>query len=258
MDTFESSDGTVIAYERSGAGPALVLVGGALGDHTAARDLARLLAPTFTVFNYDRRGRASSGDTPPYSIELEIEDLEELIRYAGGSASVFGRGTGAALALRAAADGVDMTALVAYEPPYIVGESRARPPADLSARVRGMVANARPGDAVERYLVEAAAISPFAVTQLRSNPGWGAMEAVAATITHDLAIMGDCEIPTDRFGRIKVPVAIQDGAASPSWLRQAARAVAAAIPEAQYMTLNAPSPGFDAATTAPVLIELLA
>ena len=84
------------------------------------------------------------------------------------------------------------------------------------------------------------------------------MEAVASTITHDLAIMGDYAIPTDRFGRIKVPVAIQDGAASPSWLRQAARVVAEAIPDARYMTLNAPTAAFDAATTAAALNALLA
>ena len=258
METFESSDGTVIAYQRAGNGPVLVLVGGALTDHDSARDLVRLLAPTFSVYSYDRRGRGSSSDTPPYSVDLEVEDIEELITRTGGPAMVVGFGSGAALALRAAADGVVMTAVVAYEPPYIVGDSRARPPADLAGRIRAMVANGRLSDAVERYLAEAAALSPAAVTQMEGGPGWPAMEALASTITHDLTIMGDCIIPTDRFQRITIPVAILDNAASPGWLRGAAREVAASIPEAHYRTLDAPFAAFDAATVAPVLIELLA
>jgi pimeloyl-ACP methyl ester carboxylesterase len=258
METFESSDGTVIAYERAGEGVPLVLVGGALTDHASLRDLVRLLAPRFSVYSYDRRGRGSSSDTPPYSVELEVEDIEELIARTAGGAMVVGIGSGAALSLRAAADGVVMTAVVAYEPPYIVGDSRPRPPADLAGRVRAMVANGRLADAVERYLIEAAGLSPAAVVQLQGRPGWAAMEAVASTITHDLTIMGDCTVPTDRFARITIPVAILDNAASPSWLRGAARSVAASIPDASYMTLNAPMAAFDAATVAPVLIELLA
>ncbi len=171
---------------------------------------------------------------------------------------VVGLGSGGVLALRAAADGVVMTAVVAYEPPFIVDDSRPRPPADLAGRVRAMVANGRLGDAVERYLIEAAGLSPAAVVQLQGRPGWAAMEAVASTITHDLTIMGDCSIPADRFERITIPVAILDNAASPQWLKGAARSVAAAIPEARYLTLDAPIAAFDAATVAPVLIELLA
>jgi len=256
METFESSDGTVIAFERTGSGPDLVLVGGALSDRSSDRDLAFRLAPMFTVYWYDRRGRGASGDSPPYSRDLEVEDLEALILHIGGAASVFGRSTGGALALLAVAEGVAVTKLAAYEPPYIVDDSRPQPSHDLPARIRGMVASGRPGDAVERYLVEEAAVSPAMVERMRAGAGWTAMEALALTITHDLAIIGDGSTP-DRLGKIGVPTLILDGAASPIWLRHAALAATALIPGAQHLTLDNPAFGFDAASAAPVLAAFL-
>ncbi len=262
METFESSDGTVIAFERAGTGPPVVLVEGALRDRTASVELSSMLAATFAVYTYDRRGRGASGDSPPYSVDLEVEDLEALIMRAGGSAAVFGRGSGAALALLAAADGVAIGQLVAYEPPYVVDSGRARPSTDLPARVRGMVAAGRPADAVERYLVEAEGRSTAAVARMQAEPGWSAMEGLAPTITHDLAIMGDYAIPEERFAAIKARTSIVDGIASAPWLREAAQATAAFIPGARYLTLEGPSADLaahdlDARTAAPVLAELL-
>ena len=119
-----SRDGTQIAYEQSGAGPALILIGGAFGERTTAAGLAALLAPRFTVFAYDRRGRGGSGDTPTYAVEREVEDLEALIDRAGGAAFVYGHSSGAALAIEASAEGLPIGRLVLYEPPYIVDHSR--------------------------------------------------------------------------------------------------------------------------------------
>ena len=257
METFESSDGTVIAFERSGDGPSVVLVGGALTDRSSARDLARLLAPTCTVYCYDRRGRGSSGDSPPYEADLEVEDLEALIIHVVGRASVFGVGTGGSLVLRAAAEGVALERIAVYEPPYIVDDSRAHPSPDLPARVRGMIAGGRARDAVERYLVEEAAVSLATVARLQADPAWATMEALAPTITHDIAIIGDGSIPGG-LSSISVPTLVLDGAASAVWLRHAARATAAAIPGAEYVTLDGPGFGFPAATAAPVLAAFLA
>ncbi len=231
METFESSDGTVIAYERSGNGAALVLVGGALTDHSATLDLVRLLAPRFTVYSYDRRGRGSSSDTPPYSVDLEVEDIEELIARTGGPAMVVGLGSGAVLALvrRSRRGGHDRcrrlrTAL-----------HRGRQPSASTRRPRG----AHPGHGRERATRRRGRALPDrgggALTvggrpAARGGRRWAAMEAVASTITHDLTILGDCTIPTDRFERITIPVAILDNAASPQWLRGAARSVAAVDP----------------------------
>jgi len=108
-----SKDGTTIAFDRSGDGPPVILVTGALGfrSHAIMADLAAALAAHFTVINYDRRGRGDSGDTSPYAVEREVEDLDALITAAGGSASVYGTSSGAALALEAAASGLPITKL---------------------------------------------------------------------------------------------------------------------------------------------------
>ena len=256
METFESSDGTVIAYERSGDGPSVVLVGGALSDRSSARDLARLLAPTCTVYSYDRRGRGSSGDSPPYVVDLEVEDLEALIIHVAGTASVFGVGTGGSLVLRAATEGVALDRIAVYEPPYIVDDSRPHPSADLPARVRGMIAGGRAGDAVERYLVEEAAVSPSMVARMQAGPEWATMEALAPTIAHDIAIIGDGALPSG-LASIDVPTLVLDGSTSAMWLRHAARATAAAIPGAEYLTLDGPGFGFPAVAAAPVLAAFL-
>ena len=120
MNTVRSQDGTTIAFDRSGSGPALILVGGAMSDRGSAAGVATRLAPSFTVYSYDRRGRGDSGDTPPYSVEREIEDLAALIAEAGGSACVMGKSSGGILALEAATHGLAITRLAVYEPPLII------------------------------------------------------------------------------------------------------------------------------------------
>src|SRR5947199_7629740 len=131
MRKVRSKDGTAIAFDQSGDGPAIILVGGAMSTQSASMPLAALLAPHFTVFAYDRRGRGDSGDTAPYAVEREVEDLQALIGEAGGSAYVFGHSSGAALALEAAARGSSITKLALYEAPYIVDDSRAAVPGDI-------------------------------------------------------------------------------------------------------------------------------
>jgi pimeloyl-ACP methyl ester carboxylesterase len=257
METFESSDGTIIAFERVGSGPGVVLVGGALTDRTGGRDLARALAPSCTVYCYDRRGRGGSGDSPPYQVELEVEDLEALILHTGSSAAVFAKSSGAALALLAAAEGVAMDKLVVFEPPYIVDDSRSLPPADLPARVRGMIASGRPGDAVERFLVESVGVPAEAVLGIEASPEWPAMQALAPTVLHDLAIMGDSSIP-DRLSLITVPTLVLDSSGSAPFLRTAAAAVAGVVPGASHRTLEGPNHGYDPEMAAQVLVEFLA
>src|SRR6266487_2902602 len=101
MRNVRSSDGTSIAFDRSGQGPALILVAGATATRAAEAAISAHLAPRFTVFAYDRRGRGDSGDTPPYAVEREVEDLEALVNEAGGAAFVWGQSSGAMLALEA-------------------------------------------------------------------------------------------------------------------------------------------------------------
>lgn len=150
METVTSRDGATIAFDRSGEGPPVILVVGAFNDRSTGAPLAAHLAPHFTVFTYDRRGRGDSGDTAPYAVEREIDDLDALITAAGGSACVFGYSSGAVLSLMAARR-LAITKLALYDPPFLVDDGRPRPPADLALQIAELVSSGRRGDAVELF-----------------------------------------------------------------------------------------------------------
>lgn len=257
METVRSADGTTIAFDRSGRGPALVLVPGALSDRSATAALAAALAPSFTVYGYDRRGRGASGDTAPYSLEREIEDLAAVLAEAGGSAMVFGHSSGAVLALEAASRGLPVSRLAVYEPPYIVEGTRARPAADLAGRVSALVSSGRRGDAVALFLVEAVQMPAQAVAAVRASPRWPGMEALAHTIAYDIAVVDDHGMAVDRMTSIQIPTLALDGGASPAWARAAVRALAAAIPGARRVTLAGQNHAADPEVLAAVLVEHL-
>src|SRR5438067_1305726 len=191
MKELISKDGTTIAFDQLGEGPAAILVSPALGDRSGNGPLAALLAPHFTVFNYDRRGRGDSGDTQPYAVEREIEDIEALIKEAGGSAFAYGWSSGAALALEAAVRGLAITKLALFEPPFIVDDSRPPLPQDYVTRLTELVSAGRRGDAVEFFMTAGVGIPAEFVAQMRNDPMWPAMEALAHTLPYDGAIMGD-------------------------------------------------------------------
>ncbi len=178
VDYVPSRDGTRIAYDRVGDGPALIFIGGALSDRAAAAPLAALLAPHFTAFAYDRRGRGDSGDTQPFTTQREIEDLDALIGEAGGTALVFGHSSGAALALQAVRQGLAIPKLAMYEPPYIVDDSRPPLPSDYNATVQALVAAGRRADAVECFWRVALQMPPEAIAWMRNGPMWPGIEAL--------------------------------------------------------------------------------
>src|SRR5512139_3331740 len=155
MERVRSKDGTVIAFDRTGKGPALIVVEGAIADRSAVPPQAAVLAPDFTVIGYDRRGRGDSGDTAPYAVEREIEDIDALIRAAGGSAFVLGHSSGAVLALEAAATGLAIPRLAVYEPPFIIDDSRSPLAEDYAARLKNLISAGHYGQAVEHFLTEA-------------------------------------------------------------------------------------------------------
>src|SRR4051794_8778974 len=150
MDTTTSADGTTIALDASGHGPTVVLVGGAFNDRTTVAALAGELSADFTAVAYDRRGRGDSGDTRPYEVRREIEDLAAVIDHVGGSAHVIGHSSGAILALRSAAQITSITKVAAYEPPFVVDNGlREVPGADIAERAQALVDEGRREDAVD-------------------------------------------------------------------------------------------------------------
>ena len=252
METTQSADGTVLAFDREGDGPALVLVVGAFCDRSIPETLATMLAPRFTVLRYDRRGRGSSGDTAPYAVEREIEDLEAVVAAAGGSAFVFGHSSGAALALEAVIAGLPATRLVVYEPPYIVEGTRARP-ARLAERVSQLLVADERSEAAELFLLEGPEAPPEVVTMMQGAPLWSRFEALAHTLPYDLAIVGDQRVPAERLATVDVPTLVLSGAESPRWAREAVDAVASAVPDSEHLVLEGESHNAADDVLAPVL-----
>lgn len=256
--TVISKDGTAIAFDQSGQGPAVILVTGALGDRSASEPLATLLAQHFTVFNYDRRGRGESSDTLPYAVEREIEDIDALIKEAGGSAFVLGGSSGAILALEAAAHGLAIAKLALYEPPFIVDESRPPLPEDYVIRLNEMVASGQRGDAVAFFMTRAIGLPADAVVPMRQTPFWPTLEAAAHTLAYDGAIIGDTmsgnPLPKDRWTSVTAPTLVMDGGASPAWMRHAVHALVNVLPHAQRRTLEDQTHVVSPEALAPVLI----
>lgn len=228
----ESRDGTEIALYCYGSGPALVIVDAALCHHAwgPAAEFADALSPYFTVYAYDRRGRGNSGDTPPYAVAREVEDLAAVIEAAGGTAYVYGISSGAGLALEAAASGVDIARLGLFEPPYTATDSLETK--NEHAELEELLSAGRRGEAVERFL--SYVLPPEVVDEMKSAPFWPMLEAVAPTLAYDNAVMGDGTVPRDRAAAVGVPAIVVAGDASPDDLQQAARNVADAIPGGRY------------------------
>jgi pimeloyl-ACP methyl ester carboxylesterase len=259
MQTVTSRDGTTIAFDRTGGGPPVVLVGGALGDRGAAAPLAALLAARVTAISYDRRGRGDSGDVQPYSVDREIDDLAALIDAAGGEASVFGHSSGAALALEAAHRGLPIRSLAVYEPPFLVDPGHGRVAPDYRARLERAIAEGRPGDAVEQFMREAVLVPPDMIAGMKQSPMWPGLEAAAHTLVYDQDVMDrtpvDVPEPLARFRSIQVPVLALEGGASPDWLRAPAKVLGEMLPNGRHRTLDGQTHGFDPAVMAPVLVD---
>lgn len=231
MDKVFSADGTAIAYERQGSGPAVVLVGGAFMTRGDSAGLAGLLAEQCTVITYDRRGRGDSGDSPAYDVQREVEDLDALIERVGGEAMVFGMSSGAVLALEAVARGSAVSRLAVYEPPFITDHSRPPLPADYVAHLTELVKQGEYGDAVAYFMTAAVGMPAEAVAGMRQAPFWAGMEATARTLPYDGQVMGDTmsgrPLPAGRWQSVTVPVLVGSGDAGAPQMLGGARELAA-------------------------------
>ena len=222
-----SADGTSIVFDRSGAGPPIILVHGAFTGraHPLLSDVAAALAPWFTVVNYDRRGRGDSGDTQPYAVERELEDLTALLEIADGPAMVFGGSSGAGLALQAAPRNQAISKLAVWEPPYHVDDSAPRLPHDFAARLEALVREGRRGAAVELFMIEAAVMGP-----------------------------GNA-LPADRLAAITQPTLVLTGGNSPAWITNAGKAAAETIPAAAHRVLEGQTHTVSPEALAPEILE---
>jgi pimeloyl-ACP methyl ester carboxylesterase len=259
MTSFVSSaDGTRIAFDRVGDGPPAVIVSGMFCDRGTTQELAQLLGRDFTVANYDRRGRGESGDTAPYAVDREVEDLAALIAELGGHASVYGHSSGAGLALHAAASGVPITRLVLHEPPYGPDDDASRRSArELAENVATALAEDRRGDAIKLFMADSG-MPPEMVDGMSADPQ---MQAIAPTMPYDFAVMGDVSeggvIPDDLVRAVSVPTLVIAGGTSPDFFRDTAVRLADLLARAEYVVLDGHDHGAPAAVVAPVVAEFL-
>lgn len=275
MNTVISRDGTAIAYDQSGQGHPVILVGGALSYRafSGADQLTELLARHFTVINYDRRGRGDSGDTLPYAIQREVEDIEALIDAVGGSAFLYGMSSGAVLALEAASKlPTKVKKVVMYEPPFIIDDSRPPIPQDYLKRLNDAVAAGRPGDAVEIFMTEAVGIPAEYVAQMRNAPAsdvggddggmkppeWANMEKVAHTLAYDATILGDNmsgkPLSAAQWTTVPSPTLVITGGKSEAFFHTGAKALVGLLPNAQHRVLEGQDHAVAPDALAPLLV----
>lgn len=233
----ESADGTVIAFRRTGRGRPVVLVGGAFGTMETSAPLAALLAHRFSVVSYDRRGRGASGDTAPYAVAREVDDIAALLAAAGGTASAVGVSSGGALVLEAAAAGLPFESLAVYEPPYRASEAELRGRPAFRRRLAALLAEDRREEAIGHAL-SVVGVTAADIAELRGTDAWPGLLALAPTLAYDDAVQGDGRVPVERLARVAVRSAVIDGGASPAPWRDGAAAVARALPRGRHRTLT--------------------
>jgi pimeloyl-ACP methyl ester carboxylesterase len=258
-----SGDGTSIAYDRQGSGPAVILIGGGLVDPATGRagrwenaPLAAELSARFTVVNYERRGRGDSGDSRPYAVARELEDLDALIAEAGAPAHLYGISSGGALALEATAAGLAVNRLAVYEVPYFVADDALQRWREYVEQLGLALGEGRRGDAVELFMRVAGATEEM-VAGARSSPAWPGLEAVAHTLAYDAACIGDGRPPTARLATITRPVLVTTGGGE-GFFEEAADAIAAGVPRAERLTLEGQTHVADPKVVAPVLERFFA
>ncbi len=259
MQVVTSKDGTTIAYDKQGQGPAVILVAGALCTRLgwSGPYLSNLLAPHFTVYNYDRRGRGDSGDTKPYAIAREVEDIEALVDVAGGSAYLYGHSSGAALVLEVAIQlGQKIKKLALYEAPYHKEAADQQAFRDYIKQLTHALAADRKGDAVAAFM-QYVGMPTDQIAAMRQSPAWPQLESIAPTLAYDhTAILGeDSSIPAEQIALITAPTLVMNGGASFPFMDETAQVLSKAIPHAKRYTLQGQTHDVAPEALAPVLVD---
>jgi pimeloyl-ACP methyl ester carboxylesterase len=255
--TTTSADGTTIAYQTYGEGEPIVMVGGATQRQEDWVELALALAEAgFTGVSYDRRGRGDSGDTTPYAVEREVEDLAAVIDANGGGAGVHAMSSGGALANRAAAAGVPITSLSDFETPYRVGDGPL-PPADYVEHLQELYDADDPAAMLEYFMVAGVGQPQEQVDQMKESPFWGSLVPIGRTVLYDALCLGSSHapLPTELLASITIPVLTIGSTGSPDWLRAGAEATAEAVPDGGYVLVDGGFHGADVQVLTPLLAE---
>jgi pimeloyl-ACP methyl ester carboxylesterase len=237
MGTVTSADGTHIAFWREGAGPPLLLVHGGVCDHLAWYFVLPFLARKFTVYTYDRRGRGESGDTPPYAVEREVEDIAAMLKAIGEPAHLLGHSAGGILSLLAAERTGDLLSLMLYEPAFVVDRARERPGLEFLKKMQALLAAGNRGEVVRMAMRETLDLPESEIAAMGAGPGWENLIAVAHTIPYDFELWNE-PLVEQRVRKIQTRALLLMGSDSPSWLQIATRAVFAALPCASLHVLQ--------------------
>lgn len=257
MEKLTSRDGTTIAVETVGSGPPVVLVVGAFCTRATTRELAALLATDCTVHAYDRRGRGDSGDTPPYDVAREFEDLAAVCAHAGGAPALYGHSSGAVLVARAVIGGLAASRLVLHEPPWSGRAGGDDGGSALARDVDAALADGRPGDAAAAFL-GASGMPPEALAGMRQSPDWPYFERLAPTLPYDLALTGNEGVPAVGLEHVGVPTLALVGDQSAPFFLAVAAQVAAAMPDATLRRIEGQGHAVDHPVLAPILTAFLA
>ncbi len=265
VGTVTSKDGTKIAYDATGTGPALIVVHGATqfrAFDSSLAILAGLLKDRFTVINYDRRGRGESGNTLPFSPQREIEDIAALIAGpAGGRASIMGFSSGSVVALEAAVAGLPIDKVIMYEPPFVVaGSPFPPPPVDYVEKLNAMTASGDV-DAAPAYFMATVGMPLEAIAGAKQSPMWPTMQSIGPTIAYDGQFMFDAYYTAGKFParwhKATMPVLVVNGDASFPFMPAAAEAVATELPNASRKVLKGQDHGPKPDVFAPVIRDFL-
>lgn len=258
MRTTTSLDGTRLAYDVYGTGPALVYVTGAMCSRSffpIVQD-AKAFAKAFTVYTYDRRGRGDSGDSPPWRVEREVEDIEAIVDAAGGSAHLYGHSSGAVLALEASLRLPAKIGKVAlYDASYVHDDSEKAEYAVLETRVRQCLDAGQHARALKVFM-SGIGMPRAVTTAFPLLPGWGTIKDLAPTLAYDIALTRDLP-PVERARRAEVRTQVLVGQKSPAGLHVVAQQLAAAIPDASHVEIRGQGHMVSAKALLPVLVDFM-
>ncbi len=257
MNTVISKDGTAIAYEKLGTGEPLILIDGALCYRSFGpmKKFASLLSNNFTVYWYDRRGRGDSGDSPNYSPDREVEDLDALINEAGGSAFLLGLSSGAGLAIRAAEKKLKIKKMALYEPPFVWDKNGGKPAVDHEAALKEILMTGQRGKAVKYFMVTMVGAPAIAAFVMQLMPMWKKLKGVAHTLPYDSAIMGNWSVPEEKISAITIPGLISGGGKSPANLQDPVKLIAKLLPNGTLKILEGQTHNVKAEALIPEVVE---